>query len=232
MEPQPSHFPASHTKLRRAAKFIQELEANLKIYVDSKPYTVVVDTSHNPPALKISWAAICGDPEAIVGDCVHNLRAALDLMACDLVRAVKGNDNRVYFPFAHAAEELDAVIKGKNFHRAGSEAVALLKTFEPYRGGNELLRAIHDLDIEDKHKALLVMGTSRNISVQGTYEVDNLERGSFVVTANDIEYGFPQDAPVLPGVNIIQTLKDAMELVHRILEAFANLIDLRSACSS
>jgi hypothetical protein len=43
---------------------------------------------------------------AIVGDIIHNLRAALDLAACDLVRIRGGNDNGVYFPFCNEPDEL------------------------------------------------------------------------------------------------------------------------------
>jgi hypothetical protein len=226
MNPQSPHFSASHTKLRRATKFVQELEAALTAYQDSKPYTVEIDPRTNPPQLKISWNAIDGDPEAIVGDCIHNLRTALDLMSCDLVRSVKGNDKRVYFPFA--CEEMDTVIKEKNFHRAGAAAVDLLKTFKPYRGGNELLRAIHDLDIEDKHKALILTGTSRNIEIRGAYNVDDPQSGNFSVIAHDINFIFPEASP-LAGREVVQTLKDSMELVNGILEAFASLVALRSS---
>lgn len=224
MKSQPSSFSASRAKLRRAAGFIRELESNLKAYKDRNPYTVKIDATISPPGLEISWAAICGDPEAIVGDCIHNLRTSLDLMACELVRSVNGNDNRVYFPFAHTSDELDDAIKEKNFHRAGRGAVDLLKTFKPYRGGNELLRAMHDLDIEDKHKALIVTATTTKLLVQGRYEVGDIESGNFSVTAENISYTFPEDS-ILPGRDIIQTLKDLMELVNGILEAFSNLID-------
>jgi hypothetical protein len=229
MNDQQTLFSASRTKLARAGKFIRELEDSLTAYQESKPYRAQYATEANgQPAVEIEWACIPGHPEAVIGDCVHNLRGALDLMACDLVRAVNGNDNRVYFPFAHAADELDKAIKEKNFHRAGADAVELLKQYQPYRGGNNLLRGLHDLDIEDKHKALIVTGTTRDISLSVAYDVDHPEHGDFTVTASGIYFVLPADAEILPSVNVIQTLKDMMELVSSILKAFERLVAART----
>ena len=121
------------------------------------------------------------------------------------------------------------MIKEKNFHRAGPDAVALLKKFEPYRGGNNLLRGLHDLDIEDKHKALILTGTTRTIAFEGSYEVGHLEAGNFTATAEDIYFVFPAHGEILPGVNVIQTLKDMMKLVTGIIEAFAGVVETRTS---
>ena len=43
----------------------------------------------------------------------------------------------------------------KNFDRAGPDAVRLLRTYRPCTGGNATLRALHDLDVQDKHQAFI-----------------------------------------------------------------------------
>jgi hypothetical protein len=214
-------FSASRTKIRRAEKFIAELEDILKRYRDSKPYTATV-LPEDPSNVRVEFTAVPGDPEAVIGDCIHNLRAALDLMACDLVRAANGNDKHVYFPFAHHEADLEKMIKEKNFDRAGVDAVTLLKSFKPYRGGDELLRAMHDLDIEDKHKALIITGTSRDIRIEGIYEMDNPAGGHFSAIPRDIFFVFPENSP-LAGKNIIETLKGLRDLVCKMLEGFSQL---------
>lgn len=95
-----------------------------------------------------------GEPKnyrLIVGDAIHNMRAALDFMAVEVVKLNGKSAKGVYFPFSSDAAALDGAIKSKNFYKAPDQAIALLKATQPYRGGNDLLRALHDLDIQDKH---------------------------------------------------------------------------------
>jgi hypothetical protein len=92
---------------------------------------------------------------AIIGDTVHNLRTALDLLACDLVRLNGRSVRGVYFPFCEKASDLSTVIKDRNLHRAGDDIIRAIKHLQPYKGGNIALRSIHDMDIADKHQALL-----------------------------------------------------------------------------
>lgn len=95
------------------------------------------------------------EPEVVAGDIFHNLRAALDHLAVDLVALNQRSPKDVYFPFASSADDLDQQINKKKFFRASPEAIELLKAMRPYRGGDERLRAIHDLDVTDKHRRLV-----------------------------------------------------------------------------
>ena len=91
----------------------------------------------------------------IIGDAIHNLRSTLDILASDVVRLNGQSNQGVYFPFAQRAADLDRQIKDKKFNRAHPDAVKLLRSFKPYPEGNKLLRALHELDIQDKHQALI-----------------------------------------------------------------------------
>jgi hypothetical protein len=199
--PNPCFSPPA-PKLTRAGQILQELEANPDSYRDSNPITASFVPNTNPPAIDVHYAAVPQSAEAIIGDCVHNMRTAPDLMASELVRLNGGNDKDVCFPFAASGNKLEEAIKSRNFHKAGQGAVDLLKSFAPYRGGNENLRGLHDLD----DPAL------RHVTV----------------TEADIDYIFPEDG-IFPGRNVIQTLKDLMQLVDGIIEAFARLVELRLA---
>lgn len=227
MQTEPLFFDA-RAKLTRARQFLQELETNLDSYRDSNPVTASFAPNTNPPELDIHYAGVPQSAEAIIGDCVHNMRTALDLMASELVRLNGGDDKHVYFPFAASGNKLEDTIKSKNFHKAGPDAVDLLKSFAPYRGGNENLRGLHDLDIHDKHRALIVTGRAMNIEVSATYHLDDAAHRNVTVTKADINYVFP-DEGIFPGRNIIQTLKDLMQLVDGIIESFAQLVELRRA---
>lgn len=225
-------FSASRLKLQRAEKFIRELECELKRYRASDPVRAHYDFKQTPPVIILNFDGITDLPGAIVGDAIHNMRTALDLMASELVRQNGKSDNKVYFPFADKASNLDDVITSKNFHKAGSDAVALLKKYEPYRGGNESLRAIHDLDIRDKHKALVLMGATRTIEVEGSYDVESLVGHHITITKHDVYYVFPEDGAALSGRPVIETLKELVKLVNGIVEAFTSMVALRNAPNS
>jgi hypothetical protein len=226
-------FAESLFKLERAEGFIHELEANLEAYRASNPAKVAgIDSTVNPPTLKIEWAGTGLLPGAIIGDVIHNTRTALDLMASELVRRGGESDKDVYFPFANESDKLDQVIKNRNFDRAGQDAVDLLKTFKPYRGGNAALRALHDLDVQDKHKTLIVTSKRMNIGVAGAYDMDDPAKSNLAVVNFDVDYLFPDDAETFPGLNVIKTLKELVQLVHGIIEAFSRLVELRTAGES
>jgi hypothetical protein len=60
-----------------------------------------------------------------------------------------------WFESRESADKLDDMIRRRHFDRAGTDAVALLRSLKPYHNGNAALRVIHDLDIRDKHQALI-----------------------------------------------------------------------------
>jgi hypothetical protein len=220
-------FAASYVKLARAQTFIEALETELARYIASKPLSGRLRHDAVPPNIYVEWAGITMLPGAIVGDAVHNLRTSLDLMASEMARINSQSDSDVYFPFASNADQFEMVIKSRKFDRAGEDAVALLKSFAPYRGGNERLRALHDLDIQDKHKALVPTGHTMTAHIEASYNIEDLAQNTLTLTGEDIHYVFPPDT-AFAGQRIIETLKDLMQITHGILEAFASLVRSRA----
>lgn len=114
-----------------------------------------------------------------VGDAVHNLRSALDLLACQVVEKSGGNPDSVHFPFAKTAADLTTggrskkgMIGDKHFDRARPDAQQALLALAPHGepNGNRLLWGLHRLDLVDKHQDLLVLSTATtkpNLYIQG-----------------------------------------------------------------
>lgn len=220
-------FAASYVKLARAQQFIDDLEAELTRYIASDPLSAKMNTETNPPSVRVDWKGITLLPGAIIGDTIHNLRTSLDLMASELARINGQSHDDVYFPFAASADRFEQAIKSRRFDKAGDDAVALLRQFAPYSGGNERLRALHDLDIQDKHTTLVPTGHTMNVTVEGAYLIDDLAQNTFTVRGDDIHYVFPPDT-AFAGQRIIETLKDLMQLTHGIVEAFRDLVRKRA----
>src|SRR5215213_5607230 len=137
-------FSDAEVKIRRARKHFAELETEICAFAESRPATFdvrITEWTGGPQRVEIDFHLGRLPPAeigAIVGDIIHSLRSALNLMACDLVRLIEpGADvSNVYFPFCNHVDDLDKMIRRRNFHRAGPQAVALLLELKPYRGGN------------------------------------------------------------------------------------------------
>jgi hypothetical protein len=225
-------------KIRRARRHILELEDELSRYLSRWPITVTyeptfgdfiefsIELKEMPP---LDWPAI-------IGDVVHNLRAALDLLANDLVRLNQKSTKGVYFPFARDASDLDTMIKARNMNRAAPEVVELIRSMAPFSGGNHALRAIHDLDIQDKHQALIIAGSSVDIhglslgwrDINGM-KVGSLGNGSFRREGFNGSFGqqpvgfrlmFAHDHDTFPDREIAKTLHALTEETLGVIQAF------------
>ena len=119
-------------------------------------------------------------------------------------------------------------ITKRNFDKAGPDAVSLLHTFAPYHGGNELLRAVHDLDIEDKHTTLLETHKTNDFEYKATIDLANpLESKLDSFKTGPNQHHFSKDSP-LPEKTVIETLREIQEEVSRVIEAFRDLVLIRA----
>jgi hypothetical protein len=147
-------------KIARAKKHIAELENEIQLFLERKPYRVVVEED-DLEAGQHCWRIRVKEPvpllfNPIVGDALHNLRAALDILLCNLVTLNKRSPKGVYFPIADDADSLAIAIQKGNVQRAGPDVVQIITTLQPYTGGKcEALRSLHKLDILDKHRDLI-----------------------------------------------------------------------------
>ena len=100
----------------------------------------------------------------IIGDALHNLKSALDILYYQTFEAVAPGkaDHRTRFPIRNEREQLISGIDGglKEKGLAGDSRVALvvdllLDIVKPYQAGNRPIWALHDLNILDKHQLLL-----------------------------------------------------------------------------
>jgi len=205
------------------------LETEVGSFVASRPVKFNVETIENSGGRSFNFhmhmAPVSENVGAIVGDVIHNLRAALDLTAAEMVRAAGHDDKDVYFPFCESADDLEGMIKKRNFSRAGTEAVALLQTLKPYRNGNVALRVIYDLGIHDKHRALIPTAMSAASPIVRMWDDDGTINPQIIgdpAAPSDIKIMFPNEVG-LQGRELIPTLRELVQLVDDIVEAFRSL---------
>jgi hypothetical protein len=122
----------------------------------------------------------------VLGDVVHNLRTALDHIAVALTIPPigTGNAKNAYFPTGKTREDFvqACMIKMKG---ANPDGLKVIEGLEPYDGGKYSFRALHELDILDKHK--LLVPAIANIHIQRMSVVIGAAR--FVITGADFKEG-------------------------------------------
>jgi hypothetical protein len=182
-------FKHARLKLARGRKHIADLEQGIAYFLSQKPHVAIIaEQSLGLLGTRYHMHTYCvvemqDELPLIFGDAVHNLRVALDVLANDAVALSGTPPKDVYFPFGKDPEHLEDMIK-KKMKGAAPDAKALVRSLKPYDGGNDALRALHDLDIKDKHIAPLetensittppaeVLGTKLDYSKAGLVPLD------------------------------------------------------------
>lgn len=221
-------FEDCDIKLDRARTHIDELARLIADHHASHPAAVDAryDDTGSLVHIGVSVKSLPRSVSALIGDAVHNLRTTLDILAVQLVNSASPGTRGVHFPFAADADQLEEMIVSKRFDRAGEEAVALLRKWQPYTGGDVDLRGLHDLDLRDKHNAIIPVAT-----MVSTPEVtaDTTDFGSGIVrikviegSSPTIEEVFPDDTP-FAGAEIVSTLGRLHEMATAILAEFREI---------
>jgi hypothetical protein len=207
-------FVSARLKIERAKSHITELDREIANFLSRDPYRLVLDSYDQRGWCCWRIHVIEDAPltlSAMIGDAIHNLRTSLDHLAHNLVLLNQGNTHNVYFPFCNTETELDKVIKDRHLDQAGPGVVNIIKMIKPYRGGNDLLRLLHDLDIIDKHQLLLT-----TLSFIGLPNMSGIAEGSYTDFGKTATNGGFESircyTPPIPNVCINQEFVASVEL--------------------
>lgn len=159
---------SAYLKVKRAEKHLAELAQTLK---RSQPFGYYLETNCKT-GQRATFAkrneAVADEAAVIIGDVLHNLRAAIDhaYWNCTEKHARSDGERRsIQFPITSTEMALKSSVLTGLPSRVSQEFAQALESLKPYReGGNWLLCAIHDLDVMDKHKLLVPTGNFTKIS--------------------------------------------------------------------
>jgi hypothetical protein len=165
------------TKIKRAKSHIQDFETARTNFFAHDPY--VIATKRNPETRQLAYYLVSVEEVppllgAIAGDAIQNLRSALDHLAYQLVVVGRGTSEppehpeRISFPIFNSAEEYEAE-KLRKVEGAAEDAIKAIDSVKPYKGGNDVLWQLHRLNIVDKHRLMLTVGSNfRSVDI-GSY---------------------------------------------------------------
>jgi hypothetical protein len=203
-------FPSAWAKLAHARSIADDLAGRVAAYRGSIPYRVirVADTDS---AEWMTYAVVERTPDPalplVLGDCVHNLRSALDhaVFALSLQAAGRELGEREArdpaFPVCDTeAQWTTAVAKQLRF--LPPALVAVIRLAQPIlvpedARANWPLRVIADLDNADKHRALLVTASVADLLGVG------------VSGAAEGKHRFTR--PVVPGGSLVSRVPLAVD---------------------
>lgn len=145
-------FHGSKYGIERAKHHISDLERQAIQFLDSNPYgqciepdTDTTDQLHKIKLVKPMPFALPG----LAFDAVNNLRAALDRAVWAVAKMAGNNPRYISFPFAKDADHIKNAINGRC--KGLPEEIRDIRTFKPYKGGNNLLWALNELCNTNKH---------------------------------------------------------------------------------
>lgn len=245
-------FEGVRLKIQRAKRHFGELERLLVAYRVAARHRW---NQHWEPHYEHmqAWWIVWGPPAppelpTIVGDIAHNLRASLDVMICDLARKQGRGVSDLKFPFGEDASGWRTALGSPALKRIGPDALKAVSALGAYRNGpSSGLRALHDLDVLDKHRLVVpifagfwaavppeikdmipperIKGSLHVISEEDTF----LIRKDWGLTALPkptsgaialFPYGLSQIA-ALAGRPVLETFNDAINNVEEVTETFA-----------
>ena len=215
-----SRANSARHKIARARRHLAEVQAAIAAYFATQPFSLLATEQPNGDLLyRVEIAsAVPEELGSVVGDVVHNARAALDHLAWEFVSSNQGAPGKhTCFPFSKDAASLEQTMTHA-LRGASAAALRFVRRLRPYSGGNDNLVSLHQLDIVDKHRSLLIVGAAhRNIVL----------RFSMTVPGVDEPVSFPPLAlrpadrqfPLVHGAEIYRVFRAARGEPHESVEA-------------
>jgi hypothetical protein len=147
-------------KIERAREHIVHLVAERRAFFDTDPYELVrtYDPQSHRTAIRLARTpCIPANISLIAGDAIHNLRSALDYLVWKLaVNPLK--PRQVDFPVYESFKKFDNQFPRKvKVMGIPHEVANAIKACKPYKGGNDALWLLNELNNIDKHRLLLTV---------------------------------------------------------------------------
>ena len=231
-------------KVERAKHHVNDAKREIVAFINSYPYGMgeEVDPQSGDKLVKVHLRRpIPNIIEGATADAVHNLRISLDQLACCLAALHGSPDSEdTYFPFARGRQHFESKSTQRKVQKLDPKAIAMICALEPYKGGNNLLWSLHSLDLMDKHRTLIQVGTVNRrmnigrLTVSGPVEIlaprwNPLEESMAVFRIRPgaklegdvkfaLEIAFREVG--LEGQPVIAVLNEFLKLVEDILRKF------------
>ena len=156
---------APQLKLDRAVHHINDLKARADAFLAEKPFKLM--RHYRPQTGETALWSKAEKPippgiSLVIGDAIHNLRAALDLALYPMAKDRADKPGRIMFPIAKddTSKALTDAMKEGRVKFAGKKVVEEIERLQPNPTGNPMLWGIDALDKSDKHRLPILIGSA------------------------------------------------------------------------
>ncbi len=164
------------------------------------------------------------------GECLQHLPVALNYLVSALVTA-RGHivDQNLQFPVCHTPEAFRHRVASE-LRGVGGKEVALIETFQPYKGDQWLAR-LNDLTRSDRHQVPLRLSTNSrtSISMRASSHLEaTTPRGIRLLIPNSMDVKYKFSGPIVfydDRAPLIETLQLLQSKVLDVLDAFKPSFD-------
>lgn len=179
-------------KLQRANESILNLDREIVVFLKAEPKPYRIVGVHRDGGEKYVFIAY-GEPRAplrfavLAGEIIHHLRSVLDHLVHALVVENGGiplSNNQ--FPLARTSVEFEKLCSSGLIKGISKTAKKRIRAQQPYHDGepeNTTLRVLHECNILDKHRLLLVVNTVAGIG--NSITIDAQEDGVTITHLDD-----------------------------------------------
>src|SRR5436190_15222019 len=149
---------SGRVKIERAKEHIANLETEIPAFGKGDFYTAVPNIDKQTGEVVIRLRVRERPPPrwgAVAGDAVHNLRSALNILWRTVWSVTVRDENRKdSFRIFDSADAFKTRFRGKQ--QGGRQPVVdILQALKPYKGGNDLLWMLEEINNTDKHRMLI-----------------------------------------------------------------------------
>jgi hypothetical protein len=168
----PDSFYSAKLRLGRAQEHLKDLETQINNFFNEKPYTRITEPDPNgiheiykirlTKRFPFRW-------RILATELIEHARASLDhaTWASAFLHTKNPNLQFGFFPFAKSVAFFEDRLKGVS-KDCPPEIQALLRTFKPYKGGNDLLWVLNDMCNLSKHVLVaFVAGATVSGTIKG-----------------------------------------------------------------
>jgi hypothetical protein len=198
-----TRFGYAQLKIERADEHIRDFEGRIAKAGNTYRVTQILNPKSGQKALhyESTDTTVRYDLALILGDGLHNLRSALDIAWIAILeeRFPHAVNARNQFTIFNDLTHLEGTLKSRKINPGMPLFEYMVGYLKPHRnGGNAELLALHDLDINDKHFALIptlnianIRGVKFKNAATGVMAMSSIMGfGSFLSHTCDIQVGF------------------------------------------
>lgn len=154
-------MPSTSDSVDHAKRRIDDYRCELDQFAKQDPFTQLIELSadgkedHHKVKLRKHLPVVLS---FLASEVIHTLRAALDHMGYESAQGAKKSGKHAHFPFGLSHEDIESRRPSGKSKEIPDDVFAVMLSFRPFKGGNDLLWALNRLCNRQKHEMLTPMG--------------------------------------------------------------------------